>query len=290
MDKLVLWLDCDREGENICFEVIRCVEKSMNKQSNPLDQKIYRAHFSAVTAKDIQKALATLGVPNENESLAVEARQELDLKIGVAFSRFQTRYFQGKYGDLDSSVISYGPCQTPTLGFCVQRHDFIQKFTPEPYWGLDVSISAKGDAGKSIIAVDWSRKRLFDEHSTRVILRMISESSAAKLICTSVSVTTGRSPRPQPMNTVKMLKMASSSLGIGPHACMRAAEHLYLSGYLSYPRTESTSFPKSFDFKDTLRSLFNHWSLSDYARELHGKHTPPRQGHDAGDHPPISPV
>ena len=93
MDYLVLWLDCDREGENICFEVIRCVEKHLNKKpsfpSNNLkfsngSQNVFRAKFSSVTPKDIEKAMSSLGSPNENESLAVEARQELDLK-GISF-------------------------------------------------------------------------------------------------------------------------------------------------------------------------------------------------------------
>ena len=87
MDYLVLWLDCDREGENICFEVIRCVSKHM-KKGPTLGRNILRARFSAVTAKDIEKAMRSLVAPNENESKAVEARQEMDLKIGVAFSRW----------------------------------------------------------------------------------------------------------------------------------------------------------------------------------------------------------
>lgn len=62
----------------------------------------------------------------------------------MAFSRFQTRYFQGKYGDLDSTLVSYGPCQTPTLGFCVQRHDEIQSFSPEKFWYVAATVSKDG--------------------------------------------------------------------------------------------------------------------------------------------------
>jgi DNA topoisomerase-3 len=49
-DFLVLWLDCDKEGENICFEVVECVsELTKIKKSN-----ILRAHFSSITDKDIR--------------------------------------------------------------------------------------------------------------------------------------------------------------------------------------------------------------------------------------------
>ena len=81
VDYLVLWLDCDREGENICFEVISCCQRHMNKSIQ--GQYIYRAHFSSITSFELKKAFNTLGKPDKNQSDAVEARKELDLKIGM---------------------------------------------------------------------------------------------------------------------------------------------------------------------------------------------------------------
>jgi DNA topoisomerase-3 len=47
-DILCLWLDCDPEGENICYEVIHNVLPYMNKRDY---QQIYRAQFNSLTKK-----------------------------------------------------------------------------------------------------------------------------------------------------------------------------------------------------------------------------------------------
>lgn len=90
------------------------------------------------------RASSQLVSPNRDEALAVDCRQELDLKIGCAFTRFQTSFFHGKYSDCDSKLISYGPCQTPTLYLCVQRANHIAAFQSEQFYKvIKINIFAK---------------------------------------------------------------------------------------------------------------------------------------------------
>ncbi|PSN57539.1 DNA topoisomerase 3-beta-1 [Blattella germanica] len=274
-DYLILWLDCDKEGENICFEVINAVQNSMKRSV------VYRAHFSAITDKDIKAAFSDLGKPNENEARSVDARQELDLRIGCAFTRFQTKFFQGKYGDLDASLISYGPCQTPTLGFCVQRHDEIQTFKPEAYWVLQLVVQSSD--GREV-TLDWDRVRCFEKEVASMFLSQVKE-------VTSITSKEKVKQRPQALNTVELMRVGSSGLGMGPHHAMQIAERLYVQGYISYPRTETTHYPENFDLLGVLKQQQNSTEWGSEVREiLSDGINKPRKGHDAGDHPPITPM
>ena len=73
-DYLVLWLDCDKEGENICFEVLDALRNTMRLNFSPHNQSVFRARFSAITSEEIRKAFANLVLPNKNEALSVDAR------------------------------------------------------------------------------------------------------------------------------------------------------------------------------------------------------------------------
>ena len=115
-------------------------------------------------------------------------------------------------------------------------------------------------------------------------------------------------------------RLASSRLGLGAYSAMQLAEELYLRGFLSYPRTESSGFPPGFDFLTPLEELAAHPAWSETASRLvelgagrgplcKGYRDHPRspeidsrlgagrgplcagaRGKDAGDHPPITPA
>ena len=249
---LALWLDCDREGENIGFEVI-----SLCNEWIPYDN-VYRAKFSALTAPELVGAYNALDRPDKYAAMSVDARQELDLKIGVAFSRLMTRQYldlaREKFRLRDQKVISFGPCQTPTLWFCVQRHREIQQFRPEEFWTVSTGAMV---AGRELRLQYNGGERVTNRQEVGAMEEAV-RAAGGQATVSSLQEERRTSRRPIGLNTVTLLKACSKGLGLSPIAAMNAAEHLYTSGYISYPRTETTAYPPTFDLESALREQVNH--------------------------------
>ena len=85
---MILWLDCDREGESIAFDVIDLCSKKRKKGTKKGELEVLRAKFSALTKEDISNAMDNLIEPDLNLNYAAKVRSEIDLRIGASFTRF----------------------------------------------------------------------------------------------------------------------------------------------------------------------------------------------------------
>lgn len=236
---LILWLDCDREGENIAYEVIEIVQQEISLAPD----SILRAHFSALTYTDLTDAVQNLTRPNPHLSESVDARQELDLRLGAAFTRLQTLELRKHFAGV--KVLSWGPCQLPTLGFVVKRQLEIEKFEPEQYWTVDMKLQrAQGVLAKFA----WGRDRLFSYLASVVLYESCVE--AGEAVVKAVQRAERTKFRPLPLATVSFQKLVSSKLRISSHECMEIAEKLYNQGYISYPRTETDSFKTTINLQE----------------------------------------
>ncbi|XP_021641234.1 DNA topoisomerase 3-alpha isoform X3 [Hevea brasiliensis] len=285
---LILWLDCDREGENIAFEVMD-VCGAANRHLT-----IWRARFSALIDREIHEAAQNLVSPNQWFSDAVDARQEIDLRIGASFTRFQTMLLRDKFvigsaQDDRNLVLSYGPCQFPTLGFIVERYWEIQSHEPEEFWTINCSHTT--DEG--IATFSWMRGHLFDYTSAVILYEMCVQEPAATV--TKVHQQEKRKYPPHPLSTIELEKRASRYFRMSSEQTMKVAEDLYQAGFISYPRTETDGFSSRTDLHTIVREQQEHPVWGSYAQRLLDPGTglwrnPSSGGHDDKAHPPIHPT
>ncbi|MCQ2817944.1 MAG: DNA topoisomerase, partial [archaeon] len=296
IDTLILWLDCDREGENIAFEVIELVTKVKPNVN------ILRAHFSALTQRDMQNAMNNLTPPDQNLSDAVDIRQKIDLLIGASFTRMQTLSFRDIFFPNASreqkTIISYGPCQFPTMNFVIERAEKILNFVEESFYYLEIKIGKQDQSGKEIIVTfNWETGRLYDVQASIGILEKLLHNKTC--IITKVKKAPRTRYRPIPLNTVEMQKLISRKLRINSHEAMDIAEKLYQKGLISYPRTETQKYTGSQygEIRRVVEAFQDSPTMGDYCRRLlddsngAARYKNPRQGKgDDKAHPPIHPV
>lgn len=135
------------------------------------------------------------------QSNAVEARTLLDLRIGAAFTRFQSLQLQQRFQQLKEDVISYGkcafsyppliliahrtagPCQFPTLGFVVSRYNQVKSFVPETFWYIYLALTrtdeTTGDESETPFA--WRRGHLFELEAALAIYEYVLDNPTARV-------------------------------------------------------------------------------------------------------------
>ncbi|KAF4519848.1 hypothetical protein B566_EDAN017439 [Ephemera danica] len=216
------------------------------------------AKFSQITATAIHQAMARLVQPDENVSNAVEVRGELDLRIGAAFTRFQTLRLQSIFpAALANETISYGSF-THTID--------------------EVTVQFR-----------WSEDHLFDQIAVQVIFDKCEENPTATV--EKVESRPKSKWRPLPLDTVELEKLASRKLRITAAEAMRVAENLYSSGLISYPRTETNIFPKDLALAPLVEMQVNDPNWGDFAQRVLEDGPNPRQGKKSDQaHPPIHPT
>jgi DNA topoisomerase I len=273
-DRVVIATDFDREGELIGVEAL-----SLVFEANPkLVDHVERARFSALTPGEVNRAFDELVEVSRDLAEAGEARQDIDLIWGATLTRWVSRATK-RYGP---AFLSVGRVQSPTLVLIAEREKERRAFVPVPYWELEVNLK-NGEP----FTVRHGTAR-FDEEAK---VNEAYENVADEATVTEVNQKSATRKPPTPFNTTAFLT-AASSLGYSPSRAARLAEDLYTDGYISYPRTDNTVYPRSLDLREVLGYLKRVEGAGQYAEKLLQKDelSPTRGKKETTDHPPIYPT
>ncbi|RKF65640.1 DNA topoisomerase 3 [Erysiphe neolycopersici] len=283
---LFIWTDCDREGEHIGGEIRN---EALKGNANLL---IWRARFSNIERAHVIQAAKNPTSLDDRQVNAVSARIEIDLRIGLAFTRYLTLTLRplgealSRNPDGKNRVISYGSCQFPTLGFVVDRYFRVRNFVPEKFWSIKVVHHREN----TDVVFKWRRNRLFRREAVVIFYERCLAAKMAKVIKVQEKPTSKW--KPLPLTTVEFQKMASRFLHMNGQEAMNHAEALYQKGFISYPRTETDRFDSGINLRALVEKQVQDSRWGSYSQGLlDGAFVQPRQGrNDDKAHPPIHPV
>jgi len=271
---LVIATDNDSEGELIGYEILRIYEDIRGRGS-----RYYRMRFNSLDFKELYRAwtnkTTALNWRWVNKALF---RTYFDLVTGAAFTRILTISGDGR-------LISWGSCQTPTLYFVVKRERERKAFKRRKYYYISIKIEKDGRE------VSLNSQHFSKKGEAEYIASEIRE--AGYITISKYVKERFRERRPLPTATDYLLRDLTKILKIDAMEILSIAEELYSRGYISYPRTETDKYPKTFDYRRPLKTVeesdLNHLLI--YTKGFPKLQPNPRQGRkDDKAHPPIYPV
>jgi len=269
--------DYDIEGSTIGYTILKyaCGEKERDAK---------RMRFSTLMDQEIQDAYRSLS-PSLDLNL-VEAgltRHEVDWLWGVNLSRalmLAAKHWSGRY-----ATLSTGRVQGPTLNFLVEREKEIRSFVPTPFWNLN----AKAEIGDALYDVAYENEKI---PKRDLASKILEETSGKDGTIEDIQVKSYHQAPPTPFDLGSLQSDAYRHFGYTPSRTLNIAERLYLSAFISYPRTSSQKLPPAIGYADILRSLGKRKEYKDLVEIVLSKRDlKPQEGKkDDPAHPAIYPT
>jgi len=221
--EVLLATDDDREGEGIAWHICALFQL-------PFTTK--RIIFHEITKPAILQAVQNPGRLNMNIVSAQQSRQILDLIVGFKLSPILWKHITQK----SAHGLSAGRCQTPALRIIYDN---------------DKDISAS--PGKKV----YNTVGYFTDRVIPFNLQKHHDSEAAieEFLVETVNfdhIFTCSKPKqvtknpPTPYTTSAIQQAASNEMHISPKDTMKILQTLYEGGYITYMRTDSTTYSEEF--------------------------------------------
>jgi len=270
---LVIATDNDSEGELIGYEILRIYEELSRKTT------YFRMRFNSLDYRELDRAWRNRE-RELNWKWVYKAlfRTYFDLITGAAFTRLLTQEGNGR-------LISWGSCQTPTLYFIVERERERKSFKRTKYYYISVKVEKDG-VKVNLVSQHFKKMKIAESYAEE--LREEGYITITKYVKERFT-----ERKPLPLNTDYMLRDLTRITKMDSSTILSIAEELYSKGYISYPRTETDIYPRTFDYNQPYKTIeksdLKHLII--YTKGFPRPKPNPRQGRrDDKAHPPIYPV
>ena len=231
--KVYLATDPDREGEAIAWHLAHIL--------NIPEDSVCRVTFNEITKETVQESIKHPRKIDMNLTDAQQARRVLDRIVGYKISPLLWK--KVKRG------LSAGRVQSVAVKLIVDREEEIEKFIPEEYWNIYVTLLEQNSKKTFEAHLYGKNGKKIDIHSKEEIDEILKNIEKAKYIVEDIKKSEKKRTPAPPFTTSTMQQEASRKLGFTLKKTMSVAQGLYEGvkvpekgsvGLITYMRTDST--------------------------------------------------